>query len=193
MSNYLELSNIPAANITQKNIDALLNLASKSERVESISHVAENRFNIKSDELDGIYSLGRIAGSLHESKADRTARINATRQRQSDIINITAFRELPAKFGSLCGVKKLSSQTIKKLHEYAQTLEPGSKRAQCYAIASYELLNDETVADRLLRDHANSSHAKRQALILVDVGCANEINRVEGFFGTIVFEDGSSF
>ena len=48
-------------------------------------------------------------------------------------------------------------------------------------------------AERFLRDHGNKWHARRQAQLMIVAGCANKTGRIKGYFGEIIFEDGSTF
>ncbi|WP_299496440.1 hypothetical protein [uncultured Shewanella sp.] len=87
----------------------------------------------------------------------------------------------------------LSRKTTKALHEYAQTLPPSSARAQCYTIANYSLLPNETIAERFLRDHSGKDHAYRAAKLMVWAGCAKaDVEKMKNFgYAPITFEDGS--
>lgn len=77
--------------------------------------------------------------------------------------------------------------------EFAQTLDPSCDKAQCYTIANY-LLTNETIAERLHRDHASSDGHLRAARLMVYAGCADEKPwQKDCHFGVFVFEDGSSF
>jgi hypothetical protein len=180
---YLKFTNLPKSSITQADVDCFISIAKNDNRVKHIEQINGSfSFNVETDELSGDFSLGAIANTLYESKVDRAERLSAERAPEPDIINLTDFIELK---------NRLSRRTIKKLHEYALKQEPGTFRAQCFIIASYDLLDEETIAERFLRDHKAASHAKRQAQIMVLAGCANQTNRTKNTFGTITFEDGS--
>ena len=88
---------------------------------------------------------------------------------------------------------KMPAKTREAMIKYAHTFKPCSARAQCLAIANYTLDYDETIAERVYRDHSDSSSHLRAAKLLVDAGCAVEENGTESFYGKFVFEDGSSF
>lgn len=180
-SAYLKLSNMDKTHVTKQHIAYFMSLARNDDRVESIKHEKENLFDVKTDELTGIYTIGRIAASLYETEKERTERINSTKK-EVDIIHITKFKDCR---------RKLSRKTRQKLYEYAESLKPSTLRAQCITIAAYILEEDETIAERFLRDHVSKPHALRQARILVNIKRANEINKRKNYFGTIVFEDGS--
>jgi hypothetical protein len=181
---YLRFENMDKNDIQQSMILEFVALAESNSRVASIKQLDDTaQFNIISDELSGTYSMGRIAGLLCESESEQKERLASERIAEPDDINISELSS--CKF-------QLSRRTIKKLHEYALTQESGIIRAQCYTIASYDLLGEETIAERFLRDHAGPSHAIRQAQIMVLAGCANETNKVKGRYGKITFEDGSS-
>ena len=77
------------------------------------------------------------------------------------------------------------------LRKHAQTLLPGSERAQCHAMANFAVDNGETIAEQLDNFHRGHSQAKRAALIMVEAGCAKEINNEKGYYGTFIFDDGS--
>lgn len=85
----------------------------------------------------------------------------------------------------------MKKSTANKLIAYAATLKPGSARAQCYNIAGLALLPDETIAQRIYRDHHSYFHALRAMSLCVDAGCAEEIDKKNGCYGTFIFEDGS--
>ena len=88
---------------------------------------------------------------------------------------------------------RMPAKTRNLMIKYAHTFKPSSARAQCLAIANYTLNYDETIAERVYRDHSDSSSHLRAAKLLVDAGCAVEENGTESFYGKFVFEDGSSF
>lgn len=78
------------------------------------------------------------------------------------------------------------------MSEYAFKLAFGTERAQCYAISHYKLCDDESIADRLLRDHSSRLGALRAAQMMVEAGCAEEAeNENPNLFGTFTFLDGS--
>lgn len=89
----------------------------------------------------------------------------------------------------------MSNETQKKMHDYAQTLPPSSARAQCYTIANYLLNDEETIAQRLDRDHRSSTGALRAAKLMVYAGCAEEVltkhQEERSLFGKFIFEDES--
>lgn len=81
----------------------------------------------------------------------------------------------------------IPTKTKNAMNKLASTLAPGSQRAQCYTIANYKL--STTIAARLLSDHSSVSDAKRAALLMVEAGCAKEINAKSGMYGDFVFQD----
>ena len=88
--------------------------------------------------------------------------------------------------------RKVLNDLKNGMEKHALTLEPSSDRAQCYTISSYGFDGDETIAQRLLRDHFSKDHALRAARLICDAGLAREIpNKNPNFFGTYVFDDGS--
>lgn len=87
---------------------------------------------------------------------------------------------------------KMPKKTRNAMKQYALTLDPSGSRAQCYRIANYDLYN-ETIADRLFLDHANSDGHLRAASLMVAAGCASETPGAKNCFGKFTFEDGSFF
>ena len=85
--------------------------------------------------------------------------------------------------------------TRKKLLKHALTLPPSSARAQCNAMAWYELTDNESIADRMSQNHNCVDGAKRNSLLFVAAGAAKHIKTEEqerkNFYGTFIFEDGS--
>ena len=77
--------------------------------------------------------------------------------------------------------------------KHAQTLPASTERAQCYNIAGLNLNPNETIAERIARDHCDTSSHLRAASLMVDAGCATEVVKKEGCYGTFTFEDGSYF
>ena len=81
----------------------------------------------------------------------------------------------------------------KLMCKYAITLTPGSARAQCYNIAHYKLDGEETIADRLLRDHCSRHDALRAAKLMAEAGCATESPCKRPYiFGVFTFLDDST-
>jgi len=80
--------------------------------------------------------------------------------------------------------------TKEKMTEYAQTLPPSTARAQCYNIANLTC-GDKTIAEVMRDDHRVAEGALRAATMMVDAGCAKEVDNEKGCYGTFVFEDGS--
>lgn len=77
--------------------------------------------------------------------------------------------------------------------KYASTLKASYERAQCYTISSYKLIDKETIADVLEKNHRSQDGALIAADLMVQAGCAKEINKKNDLmFGTYVFEDGST-
>lgn len=87
----------------------------------------------------------------------------------------------------------MPTKTRKAMQKHALTLNPSPARAQCYAIANYQLDGDETIAQRIQRDHTDSSSHLRAASMMVDAGCASEKQGKKHCYGTFNFEDGSGF
>jgi hypothetical protein len=85
----------------------------------------------------------------------------------------------------------MKNSTKNKMHKYALTLPPCSARAQCLRIAGLILDNNETISERIQRDHTSIAHAKRASRLVVDAGAAIETGAGTWFYGDIVFEDGS--
>lgn len=88
--------------------------------------------------------------------------------------------------------RKMPAKTKRAMQEYAQTLPASSARAQCYTLANYTLW-DETIAQRISRDHASLSDAKRAMSLMAKAGCATEKNESDTHYGVFTFEDGSSY
>lgn len=87
---------------------------------------------------------------------------------------------------------RMPTKTRKAMENYALTIPPCSARAQCYTIANYEL-NDETIAQRIQRDHSDSDSHLRAASLMVEAGCATEKQGKKHCYGVFTFEDGSEF
>jgi hypothetical protein len=89
-------------------------------------------------------------------------------------------------------MKTILKKQSEIMSKYAFSLKPGVSRAQCYNISNYKLNPDETIADRVSRDHRTLSSSLRAAQLMVEAGCATEIpNEKPYVFGTFVFLDGS--
>lgn len=98
---------------------------------------------------------------------------------------------------------KLPVKTRNAIEVYLKTFPASSARAQLINIQSYKLEENETIADRFLRDHSSRCHAFRQALLLVDAGaattervvknvhCGNGVFKEKETGCHVVFEDGS--
>ena len=74
---------------------------------------------------------------------------------------------------------KMSAKTRESMVKYAHTFSPSSARARCLAIANLTRDYDETIAERIYRDHSDSSSHLRDARLLVDAGCAVEENKTK--------------
>jgi hypothetical protein len=85
---------------------------------------------------------------------------------------------------------KMPTKTKNTMSSYADRLPLSPARAQCYTIANYDLI-DETIAERLLRDHRTRDGALRAAALMRDAGCAEESDARKHCYGTFTFEDGS--
>ena len=81
--------------------------------------------------------------------------------------------------------------TKEKMNAHAQTLCANTDRAQCYNIANLIVGNNRTIAETIKADHQGLSDAKRASQLMVDAGCAKEINAKKDCYGTFVFEDDS--
>lgn len=81
--------------------------------------------------------------------------------------------------------------TKEKILAYANTLPPSSARAQCNLMANLTVGSHKTIANAITNDHCTISDAKRVCKLMVDAGCAKELNAKENSYGTFVFEDGS--
>lgn len=68
--------------------------------------------------------------------------------------------------------KKLPIDTRKAIEAQLLSFPASSARAQLIAIKDYLLEENETIAERFLRDHVSHCHAFRQAMLLVDAGAA---------------------
>ena len=82
-------------------------------------------------------------------------------------------------------------KTRDAMFKYAQQLKPSCDRAQCYTIANYDLGDNETISERLQKDHRSIDGALRAARLMVNAGCAQEINAKPIFYGQFIFEDQS--
>lgn len=99
--------------------------------------------------------------------------------------------------------KKLPIKTRKAIEAQLLSFPPSSARAQLIAIKDYLLEENETIAERFLRDHVSHCHAFRQAMLLVDAGaatlqpvtknvhCGNSVFKEKNISEKIIFEDGS--
>lgn len=185
---YLCLAGTPKDNISPSKIEQLLALAGADSRV-SLIRQTENpiMFYIECAELIGTYSFGRICNHLNELPSEIKARLQS--ESLPDIINITEFMNYGDRDQS--AIRKLPKYTSKCLIEAISKCDPSHERAQLININSYTLHENETIAERFIRDHSSIAHARRQAQLLVAAGCANEINRKKSQYGTIIFEDGS--
>lgn len=99
--------------------------------------------------------------------------------------------------------KLLPLNTRNAITAYLTNLPASAARAQLINIHGYILEENETIAERFLRDHVSHCHAYRQALLLVDAGaatlhnvrksvhCGNGVFKEKEVSGHVVFEDGS--
>jgi len=100
-------------------------------------------------------------------------------------------------------LKLLPVSTRKSIKDYLVGFQASTTRAQLINIIGYRLADDESIADRFIRDHVSVDHAYRQALLLVDAGaakldkvvkkvhCGNGVFKDKEVACNIVFEDGS--
>lgn len=192
MNTYLSLANTAKSEIKNYHIEALLKLAKEDERVgfiEQDSSAPTPSFIVKAVELDeGVYTLGAIANHLNQLPSERRKKIQS--EKLPDVINITDFMDYGIRSES--DIRHLPRLTRAKVAELSESLEPSHAKAQCINILNYKLYGNETIAERFCRDHYSLVNARRHAQMLVEVGCANEINRRKHYYGTVVFEDGSS-
>ena len=86
----------------------------------------------------------------------------------------------------------MSYNTKVKMMEYAAKLPAGTVRAQCYHIAELVYGNSESIADAIRNDHSSRESYLRASQLMVDAGCAEEINAKPNCYGTFVFQDGST-
>jgi len=82
--------------------------------------------------------------------------------------------------------------TRKKMFEYFQKLPACSAKAQCLNIANMYLDDDETISDRILRDHNTVAGALRAMQLMEDAGAATHESANPNCFGTFTFEDRST-
>ncbi len=85
------------------------------------------------------------------------------------------------------------TDTKVKMRTYGDYLRPSSAKAQCYRIARLAVAPHGSIAEAIKADHRSIDGRQRAAQMMVDAGAAKEINKRPMFFGTFVFEDGSSF
>ena len=85
------------------------------------------------------------------------------------------------------------NKTATALNEYALTLPPCSARAQCYTISGYKLVDGETIAHRIARDHCSTGDAMRAMMLVVEAGVATHESENPSCYGVFTFEDGSTF
>jgi hypothetical protein len=192
MSTYLSLANTPKSEITSEQIEELLELTNKDERVKFIKQDAGSMtpsFNIKADELDdGVYTLGAIANHLSIMPSERRRKIES--EKLPDVINVSNFMDYGERSES--DIRHLPRFTRTKMAEFMNSLKPSYAKAQCINILSYKLKGNESIADRFERDHDSIHDARRHAQMLVKAGCANQVDQSKYHLGKIVFEDGSS-
>lgn len=192
MSTYLSLANIPKSEITISHIESLLSLAIQDDRVDFIKqdvNASTPSFFIKAVELEeGVYTFGSVANHLNKLPSEIRKQIET--EKLPDVINITNFMDYGKRIES--DIRHMPKLTRTKIAEFAESLESSCAKAQCINILNYKLHGNETIAERFCRDHASKIHARRHAQILIEAGCANEINRTKRHFGKVVFEDGSS-
>lgn len=190
---YLKFENISKSAITPTIIDEFIHLVSQDSRVSTLGFQGLKEgtplFTIEALELKGIFSLGRIAGHLKELPSEQKTRLAPELRPLPDIITIQS-PHLDPSF-SLYTSGLLPPFTRSCLIKHAQTLPPSTDRALCLSIRSLKLALGETIAHRLMREHPSLSGAHRAARLMVEAGCANEINRKQSMIGTFEFEDGS--
>lgn len=88
--------------------------------------------------------------------------------------------------------RKMPAKTKRAIEEYAQTLPASSDRAQCYTLANYTLC-DETIAQRIIRDHSSFSDIIRAMSLMAKAKCATKETRNSDRCGLFIFEDDSSY
>ena len=85
------------------------------------------------------------------------------------------------------------SKTAKIMRNYAISLNSGTQAAQAFNVANLKLVGGESIAERIKRDHNDSSSHLRVAEMMVMAGCATVQGGSAIIYGTFTFEDGSSF
>ena len=88
---------------------------------------------------------------------------------------------------------KLPLNTRKKLQDYLVDMRPSSNRAQIINIINIRLDDDETIAERIIRDHITIGGALRAMMLMSDAGAATHKSKNPDCYGTFTFEDGSTF
>lgn len=186
---YSCLAGTPRNQITPEKIDKFLALVNDDQRVKVIQKTKNPiEFYIEAVELEnGVYSFGRICNHLNELPSAIKARLEA--DILPDLINIKNFMQYG--FREDHEIRSLPKHTLACLREAVRTCKSSLEKAQLINTLTFKLNGNESIADRLLRDHVSIGHAKRHAALLLQAGCANEINRRKGLYGTFVFEDGS--
>lgn len=186
---YLSLAGTPKSEITSEKINQLFALIEKDARVAIIQKTNDPiRFYIEVDELEaGVYSFGSICNHLNELPSERKSRLESLSQ--PDIINITKFMSYGKRTSK--DIRSLPTYTLECLREAWSNMPPSSDKALLVSTMGYKLYGEESIAERILRDHRSTVSAYNHAILLVGAGCANEINRTSNMIGTIIFEDGS--
>jgi hypothetical protein len=186
---YMFLAGTPKNQITTEKLDQLLALANADNRVKIIKKT-ENPIElyIEAEEIEsGVYSFGRICNHLNELPSARKARLE--KELLPDIINITNFMKYSDRGDQ--EIRSLPRYTLACLREAISICKPSVEKAQLINTLTFKLYGNESIADRIVRDHASIEGAKRHAQLLVNAGCANSINNRIGYYGKIIFEDGS--
>ena len=89
-------------------------------------------------------------------------------------------------------------KTKKLMRRYGDSLPPSTTKAHAYSISLWDFFEDETIADRLSRDHnVLYDYALRAADMMCRAGAAihhqTEKEKNKKLFGEFEFLDGSRF
>lgn len=97
----------------------------------------------------------------------------------------------------------LPLKTRDSLKAYLVDFPPSSARAQLINIIGYKLEEGQTIAEKFISDHVDLASASRQAMLLVQAGCAelkeikkqvhcgHNVFKEKVIVTVIIFEDGS--
>lgn len=88
---------------------------------------------------------------------------------------------------------KLPVKTRSALKSYLDDVPAGPTRAQLINILNLELDDNETIAERIARDHSTIDAALRAMHLVHQAGAATHKTSHPGVFGVFTFEDGSQY